>query len=224
VPDPITLETLQGALNADQKTFLDNHIKATTDAAVQEFKTKADAERMAKVPENYEIKFSDGTPLDPVADKEKIVAHLKANGFSNEQAAAHLQHLDETARAVVSRTAKANESAMSELTTKYRAEVELDPVVGGAKLTEARANIDKALEWAARFDPTVVPLIERFKKEIGETPYGNYLPYIRLFDVWGKGAVLFDKAIREGKIISGPAGGGKGPKDLKEALYGVKTG
>src|SRR5262245_388571 len=223
--DPITLEQVQGALNPEQRAFLDAHIQTTSQAAVDKFKTDAEEARKKAIPETYQLKFSDNVRLDPKADAEKIGAHLEEAGFTNEQAAMHVKHLEEMASTIALRTEQAHEQKLAaegdqrlkEMGEAMKTQLAAHPRIGGARLPEARANAERALQWVTQRSPGLKEAVEELKIDIGQTIYSDYAPLIEIFAEFGK-------AVREPDIIRGSASGDKGPRDLKEALYGRKTG
>src|SRR6266581_1115192 len=92
-----------------QKTYYTNAVKTASDAAVTKFKTDADAARKAAVPEKYEFKFGDKTPLDANEDAAKIAEWAKGRSFTKEDAQALATFLDERATALTARQTAAAE-------------------------------------------------------------------------------------------------------------------
>lgn len=201
---------VQDTLTPEQKTYLDAQLKAAREEAVTTFKTEFEKSR--KAPDTYDLKFADGSPLDPKVDAEKIVAHLKAQGFSTEQAQAHLKHLDEVASELVTRQRNSMQTQLVEAVTQWKAETEGDKELGGAKLPATLANVKRAMD---RFAPEG----SSFRKLVDETGYGNHPEFVRFVNAIGK-------AMAEDTTILGkPSGGGSsGPKKSNaEVFYDKKS-
>lgn len=205
----ITLDQLTGSLNADQKTFFDNHLKAVSDAAVTKFKTDDAEARKKAVPEKYEFKIADGSPLDPQGDVEKIAAYARKHGLSNEQAQELLEANHEIASAVVSR----QHVDLTDKAQKLEAETWSDKELGGEKKTVTELNIKRVMD---RFAPETSTLGKEFRALMNEIPYGNDRRWVAFVNEIGK-------AMAEDKPLSifggGGGGGGKETKTLADALY-----
>ena len=193
---------LQDQLTADQIPLFENAIKEAIDAAVTKFKTESEDARKKAVPEKYDVKFSDGSPLDPARDLEKIAAYAKAQGFSNEQTQALLKHQEEIAAGLVTR----QQAELAGITAGWAEEVKTSKDLGGANYAATLANVKRAVD---RFGSA------EFKAWVDETGVGNQPHFVRIFNAIGKAMA------EERTILSGTAPGDP-PKTYAERIYGTK--
>jgi hypothetical protein len=168
--------SFQASLTNDaQKTYFTNALKTASESAVTKFKTDSEEARKKAVPEKYELKFADQSPLDPREDGEKIAAYCKAQGFSNEQAQAYLHTLEERASALTARQQATRDSQAAQ----WKTQVETDKDLGGEKLAETTANITRVMD---RF----VPKDSAFRTFLNETGFGNHPEVVRFVNAIGK--------------------------------------
>jgi len=189
----------EATLTPEAKAYLGKLLTERDTAAVTRYKTETEEARKKAIPEKYEFKLADGTPLDPKEDVEKIAAYARERGLSNEEAQKFADFLHDRATALTARE-KARAEAQS---AKWRQEVEADKELGGDNLETTAKNIKRVMD---RFAPKDSP----FAKFIEERNYGNHPQFVRFLNEAGK-AMAEDK---------GPfGGGGAGKKDLAHALY-----
>lgn len=198
-------KTAQDTLTPEEKTWLDNQLKAASDTAVTTFKTESEDARKKSIPSDYEVKFADGTPLDPKVDGAKIVAHLKAQGFTTEQAKAHLEHLQEISKGLVDR----QQQFLADTVKKWGDDVKADKELGGDKLPVTQANIKRAMD---RFAPEG----SVFRTLVNDSGYGNHPEFVRVFNAIGR-AMAEDKTLLGGNATGG---GEKGKKSDADVIYG----
>jgi hypothetical protein len=165
----------QSSLNPEQKTFFENTLKKATEEAVTKYKSEADTARQKAVPEKYELKFGEKSPLDPTVDGEKIAAYCKQNGFSNEQAQAYLQSLEDRAQALTARQSEARQRESE----AWRQQVETDKELGGPNLQTTLAHAQRVMD---RFAPEGSPL----RQFLNESGFGNHPEVVRLIASMGK--------------------------------------
>ena len=164
---------------------------------------KADppAEQKPSVPEKYELKMPEGSPLE-AGHLEKISAYAKGKGLSQEQAQALLERESEA----VAGFAKAQKDNYEKTVDEWAKQTESDPEVGGE-------NYKKNVELASR-------VIKRFGSEtlikaLNDTGYGNHPELVRAFTRIGK-AMSEDQLVIPG---TQPA-----PKaSIEDRFYGSKT-
>lgn len=143
--------------------------KTETVETKTEAKTEAKVEKV--VPEKYEFK-TDGLVLDATLI-EKTAAYAKAQGFSQEQAQALLNHQNET----VSSYVVAQQENLKTKTTQWAEEIKADKEFGGDKFNETAEYAKRAFEKFA--DP-------EFKQMLNDTGLGNYPALVKAFAKVGK--------------------------------------
>src|SRR5579883_547788 len=90
-------------LDADGKAFFQSVLTKNGEAAVTKFKTESEEARKKAIPEKYELKFNDGTVLDPNADADEIAKYARENGLTNDQAQKLADQMAARAKAVIDR-------------------------------------------------------------------------------------------------------------------------
>lgn len=150
------------------------------------------------VPETYDLKLPDGSPLDP-ATIEKTAAYAKERGLSNEEAQALIDRENETISSYVEKQHK----ELEEKTVQWEKTWEGDKEIGGG-------DFKKNAELAKR-------VVERFgspelKKALNDTGLGNHPELGRLLVRIGK-AMTDDQLVLPGAM---PAA----KKTPAQVLYG----
>lgn len=150
------------------------------------------------VPEKYEIKLPDNSPLDN-ASIEKIAAFAKARGFTNEEAQALLTRESESIQAYV----EGQHKMLGEKTTEWSKTWEGDKEIGGDAF---KVNAELAKRVVDRFGSPDL------KKALNDTGLGNHPELGRLL-------VRIGKAMSEDQLVlPGSQPGGKRPPE--EVFYG----
>src|SRR5437867_4372438 len=162
-----------------QKTYYTNVLKtnATTagDAAVTKYKTDSEAARLKGIPERYEFKFADQTPLNPSEDAAKIAEYSRSQGFNAEQAQTLVDLIQDRASALTAR-----QLADYDRETKAWAEqVKTDKELGGLKLQETQRNLGRVMDRFA-------PKDSAFRKLLDATGYGNHPEFVRFVSKIGQ--------------------------------------
>jgi len=183
--------------------------KAAADKAAAD-KAAADAAAAAKVPDKYELKLSDGSPLDPKVDVDQIAAFAKAQGWTNEQAQKHLEHVHAIASGLTARQQEQQQKVFTDLVTGWKAETLADKDLGGANQPKTEANVKRAMD---RFAPEGSP----FRKLVDDTGYGNHKEFVRFVNAIGA-AMAEDKPLNQ----SGGPGQDEPPPD-HEVFFGKKN-
>lgn len=192
----------QDTLTPEEKAWFDKQISTASAAAV----TQAEEARKKSIPERYEFKFSDNSPLDRKTDAEKIAAVSRELGLTADQAAKFAQHHEDVANGIVARQLQNH----TDLAAKWKTDLESDRELGGANINATKANIDRFLQ---RFAPGEA---HEFRKLMTETGYGNHPVWVRIANAIGK-AMAEDGP-------TGGLGGGKPPKkEDHEIAYGGAT-
>lgn len=150
------------------------------------------------VPEKYDLKLPDGSPLDP-SRVEKIAALAKERGLSNEAAQELLTGEHELLAEHVEKQ-KANLVSQAEA---WKAQLAQDPEIGGEKLAE---NVELAKRVINKYGD------DQLKKALDDTGLGNYPGLVKLFTKIGR-EMAPDKL-----VITDNSGGEK--KSIEERLYG----
>jgi hypothetical protein len=163
-------------------------------AANADGSAKPDGEK-PKAPDTYTLTAPDGMDAEELKAFETFA---RERGLSNEQAAAALEALPDALASQVSR---------------FRADVEKHPEVGGDKLQAAQANALKALD---HFLPADTPEGKALRRGLDVSGYGNYAPLVVLLARIGK-AMGEDGGVGSVKAAS-KTGGEK--KDAATLLYG----
>lgn len=159
------------------------------------------------VPEKYELKLKDGSPLDP-KDLDKIAAIARQQGLSQEQAVTLLSHHEEFATGLEARQTE----AFNTLKQQWSDEVKADKELGGDNWSATLKNTKAAMD---RFAPESSEFGKAFREMLIETGYTNHPMWVRFVNSIGK-ALAEDGPRAPGD----PPGTTEGPKDLAEALYG----
>jgi hypothetical protein len=183
------------SLSPEQKTFFESHVTRVKESAVTEFKTADQAARQKAVPEKYELKFSEQSPLDKAADAEKIAAFAKKHGLTQEQAQELAAETEARAQAVIER----QQAFLKSEGARWKSEVEADKDLGGKNLTQTIANTKRVMD---RFAPEGSPM----RSLLNETGYGNHPEFVRFVNAIGKAMAEDSPSIL----------GGTGPGSMKE--------
>jgi hypothetical protein len=152
------------------------------------------------VPDKYELKLADKSPLD-ASDVDKLSTYAKAHKLTQEQAAALLKHQEETAGGVITRQDAARQAEREAWLTAVKEDKDL----GGDHLTETLKHTKLAMD---RFAPEGHP----FRAYLDTTGHGNHPEFLRVFSAIGK-AMAEDKPLS----ILPPEGGEK--KSLAQRMY-----
>ncbi len=187
----------EGSLNDDQKTFLSTLTKTAREEAVNRFKTEDAEARKKAVPEKYDLKLGEKSPLT-TEDIDKVSAYAKTNNLTNEQAQALLNETEARAARVIER----QRASFAELPEKWKKDVEADKDLGGANYAATTQNVKRAMDHFGT---------EAFRKLVDDTGYGNHPEFVRVMNAIGK-------AMAENKGAGFGAGGG-GQKDPAKRLY-----
>jgi hypothetical protein len=151
-----------------------------------------------KVPEKYELKLPENSPLQASA-LEEIAAFAKEQGFSNEQA----QKLVERQSEAIARFVEGQKEQLHTADADWKKTLSADPEIGGIALEE---NGKVAFRAAAKF------FGEEFVDAMIDMKLNHYPP---LF----KGLVRIGKAMANDSFVPpGSAAGAK--KSAEEVLYG----
>ena len=119
------------------------------------------------VPDKYEIKLPDGSPLDPAIVQE-VETYAKANKLTNEQAQAVLNRDSAT----VANFIKSGQEKLKSDAGKFVTELKADPEIGGE-------NFTRSVEVAKRVvDSFATP---KLKQILNETGLGNHPEIVRVF-------------------------------------------
>lgn len=133
----------------------------------------AKADNAASVPEKYELKLADGSPLDPavVAQTAELA---KAKGLTQEQAAAVLAH----GESLVSKHLEAvNATWQKQVNETWIAQVQADPEIGGQQFA---ASTESARQALAKFGSPAL------REALEQTGLGNHPELIRVFSKIGR--------------------------------------
>lgn len=164
---------------------------------------KADGEKPAGAPEQYEpFKLPDGVTIDP-ADSEALQAYAKEHNLSQESAQKLADLGAKQAQTFVSKLQEAQEARNTEWANASKADKEF----GGDKLKENLAVAKTFL------DAHGTPELRQFLDASG---LGNHPELIRLM-------VRAGKAISEDTAVQGGNPGTTGSVDIATALYGNST-
>ena len=150
-----------------------------------------------KAPDTYTLTAPDGMDA---AELKTFEAFAKERNLSNEQAQTALDSLPDALASQVSR---------------FRADAEKHPEIGGEKLQVAQADALRALD---HFLPATEPEGVALRRGLDVSGYGNYAPLVLLLSRIGKamgedGGVGIVKSVESGK------GSGE-KKDAATLLYG----
>src|SRR5213594_4031837 len=142
-------------LNADQKAFFEKHLASERDAAITKFKTDDADARKKQVPEKYELKLADQSPLDPTEDREKIAAYCKQQGFSNEQAQALTDLIHDRAHRLTER----QQAFLKSEAERWKTQVETDKDLGGGNFATTVKHIQRVMDRFAPADSEIRKLL-----------------------------------------------------------------
>lgn len=126
----------------------------------------------SKVPEKYELKLPEGSPLK-ATHVEKIAAEAKARGLSNEEAQALLERDSE----LLATHAEDQQAQLKATTAKWLEDAKADGEIGGAKAAEC---FELSKRVVARFGT------DAFKASLESTGLGNNPELVRMLYRIGK--------------------------------------
>lgn len=135
------------------------------------------------VPEKYEIKLPEGSPLDQSAI-DRISADAKAKGLSNDEAQSELNRESASAASYLSTLSQKSK----EIQGQWVQTAQKDPEIGGANFQVSVEHAQRALNQYGS---------ESLKQELNKTGFGNHPELIRVFARIGK-AMADDTAVRGG--------------------------
>lgn len=166
--------------------------KSSSEPAKSE--TEDGAVKPAVVPEKYDLKLAEKSPLDP-KHLEKIASFAKERGLSQDQAQALLDRDNQLA---------VEQQANWDNTQKqWVNEVQADKELGGERYAQNIENAKRALDQFAS---------PNLRKQLNETGLGNHPELVRVFARIGK--AMADDTI----IVPGRQAGEQ--KSAAEVLYG----
>src|SRR6185369_16881091 len=172
--DPIKDDAqFQGTLTPEQKAFFETYLPTVKESAVSEFKTKAEEERKKAIPEKYELKLPDGSPLDPKEDVDKIAARAREQGLSAADAQKFAESIHEHATAVVGRLEQTFQNTLKTWETETWSDKEL----GGEKKAETEQNIKRVVDKFGSAE---------LKELFTTTGFGNQIHFVRFVNAIGK--------------------------------------
>lgn len=169
---------------------------------------KTEPPASATVPEKYDLKAPDSADIDATVI-ERIAAHAKSRGLSQEQAQSTLELVADE----VAKHNDANAAAYKAKVEEWKTFTNSDPVLGKnrderrAAVTRGRAVLDKFGE--ARPDDA-----KELREFLDSSGFGEHRAVVRLFAWLGKAA-------GEGQLVTGNAADSR-PKTDAEIFYGPK--
>ncbi len=188
-----------------QKAYYTNALKTAGTTAVETYKTEAEAARVKSIPEKYEFKFADKTPLHPTEDAVKIADYAKSQGLTAEQGQALVDLIQDRANALTARQLADYDKDVK----AWADQVKADKDIGGDKYPQTQANVKRVMD---RFAPKDSP----FRKLLDDTGYGNHPLLVRFLNDVGK-------AMAEGGRTLESEGVDPKELTLAEALYGKQS-
>ena len=156
------------------------------------------------VPENYTLTPTANSPLD-TADVAAVSAYAKAQGMTQEQAAALLKHQETVGTTLRTRYDAAQESERESERSGWIETLKTDKTLGGEHLPETLKRVTLAMD---KFTPGAD---HPYRKMLNETGYGDHPEYIRF--VAAIGASLTEDVPPQGGDPLGVA------KTLDERLF-----
>lgn len=171
--------------------------KVVAESKQTEQKTEAQSEAKPAVPEKYELKLPEGSPLN-AKRIEEISAEAKANGWSNEQAQKALERESQA----VATFAQAQQQQIKQQVEQWKTDFINDKEIGGDKANE---SAEYAKRFVARFGS------QKLKDALDSTGLGNNPELIRMCAAAGK-LMVDDKFVHS----SAPA---KADKSIGEVFY-----
>lgn len=151
------------------------------------------------VPEKYELKMPEGSPLDQEA-LTRVETYAKANKLSNEEA----QKLLEVENTAVKTFAEQQQTKMETLKNTWAEESKNDKEFGGQAFAQ---NVELSRRVVEKFGS------QAFKAALNETGLGNHPELIRMLSRIGK-------AVGEDELVVGKTAAGKEtPTDPSKKLY-----
>jgi hypothetical protein len=152
------------------------------------------------VPEKYELKMPEGSPLDKTEAITRVEAYAKANKLSNEEA----QQLLEVENTAVKTFADKQQAQMHTLRTTWAEESKNDKEFGGDNFAQ---NVELSRRVVDKFGSAA------FRAALNDTGLGNHPELIRMLSRIGK-------AVGEDELVVGKTATGKeAPKDPAKTLY-----
>ncbi len=164
--------------------------------------TLVTAEQKPVVPEKYELKLPENSPLKADAI-ERISTLAKEKGLSNEQA----QGLLDAESGTVLSYVEAQKSQVKTITEGWVNELKSDKELGGEHFNQ---SVEMAKRVVDRFGT------DAFKKALNETGLGNHPELVRAFARIGK-------SMAEDQLVIGNQQNPKAKKSIESVFYGDKT-
>lgn len=154
-------------------------------------KVSTEPEVKKEVPTSYDLKPTEGSFIE-TEDLERIVAHAKAQGLSQEEAKALLVDQEKQLAVRVERQAE-----------KWREEAQNDKEIGGAKFNE---SVELAKRVVDKFGSP------RLKAEMTRWGHGNHPEWVRVFASIGR-------HFADDKAVFPDAKPSATPKSAEQILY-----
>lgn len=191
-PTQLNLDPAAGGAKADPTP-------TAAPAAGGEPQPGSDAPEPAKpaVPEKYDLKLPEGSPLDP-SRMEEIAALAKERGLSNEAA----QELLNGEHAALDKYVSKQTEALVQKDQAWVAQLQADPDFGRDKFAE---NVEHAKRFLQKFgDPELMEQLEKSR-------LGNFPPLVKALSRAGR-------AMAPDQIVNASSSGGE-KKSLEARLY-----
>lgn len=150
------------------------------------------------VPEKYDLKLPEGSPLDP-SRVEKIAALAKERGLSNEAA----QELLNGEHEVLDTYVKTQTDALTKKDEAWVASLQADPDFGRDKFAE---NVENAKRFLQKFGDA------ELMEQLDKSRLGNFPPLVKAFSRAGR-MMASDTLV----LPEGPA---SGKKPIEDRIYG----
>jgi hypothetical protein len=149
------------------------------------------------VPERYELALAQGSVLD-AGDIAEVSRIARDQQLTQDEAVMAL---------------RSYESALVEQSTKFRAELEADPTIGGAQLVHTQRDAQRALDT---FSPASTPEGAALRQFLNKSGLTNSVHLVRLLAAAGR-------AMGEDRPIAQAPARGTTTPDLVELFYGKQT-
>jgi hypothetical protein len=177
------------------KEFFTGAVNTAKTTAVEEFKTTSETERKKLVPEKYELKIPDGSPLDPKGDADEIAAYARKQNLSADEANVLTEFVHGRVAGLTSRQAAELETTVKAWETETWADKDL----GGGNKSQTEQNVKRVLDKFGSAD---------LRTLLDKTGLGSKAEVVRFLSTLGK-AMAEDKPGFHGNSPSRAAAGEK---------------
>lgn len=162
----------------------------------------------AEAPKTFDVSFLKIPEGVTISDTDKATLAEAFVGLPPERAQTLMDLHTAQLQKLVKDSVDANAAAWSSVTTKWRSEIESDPVIGGAQLGQTKASISRLVNEFGDGGSS-------FREAMNLTGAGNNPAVVRFL-------AKVSAALYEGKAVKGNPTNDSAPVNMSEIFYGKK--